>query len=230
MEITLKLDGWITIGRLQEGGLEELKLTYHDQPVKSATKISWRVINTGSKGISVFETLPFLVYPKTPRLDIAQARISEAPDLLKVDKDLLIDLESRTIKVREMGVFNEGESFRIDVHVLDIPESISLTDYLENWELRSKALDLKVKKIIAPEIPQEDRGFSIGMVLGLVSGVAASIAVVVYISVKLKLEPTINRLVQLVQNDKEDRMDQLQRERENEENRAKQLQRERENE
>ncbi len=57
VEITLSLDDWITIGTLQESGLDELKLTYDGESVKNAVKISWRVVN---QTVSQFNSLEFL--------------------------------------------------------------------------------------------------------------------------------------------------------------------------
>lgn len=155
-EITLSLDGWITIGTLQESGLEELKLTYNGEPVNNAMKISWWVANTGSKGISEFEIFPFLEYPKTPNVNIVEARVSEASPALRIKTGLLINSKDRKIQVNDMGIFNEGEFFRVDVYILDIPEFSSLSDYLKDWNLVAKAVDLKIKKDIISEVPPEE--------------------------------------------------------------------------
>jgi len=189
VEITLKLDGWITIGTLRESGLEKLKLTYNGKSVENAMKISWRIINTGSKGILKFETPPWLMYPEKPDLNIVEARITDSPPLLKINKDPLIDSEERSIKVRDIGIFNKGESFRVDVYILDISELISLTDYLKGWELSAKALDLGIKKDVIPEAFQEEptllfpKWFLVASLVGGIIVFLAMVAVAGYMAV-----------------------------------------------
>jgi hypothetical protein len=157
VEITLKLDGWITVGTLLESDLPNLKLMYSDKPVKNALKISWRIINTGSTGISEFEKAPSIVYPV--KFDIAEARISETSPLLKIDKNLSINPEHRTIEVNNIGVFNPRDFFKIDVYIMDIPESLVSIDYFTDWDLIAKSVDLQLKKDITFEVPGEKRAF-----------------------------------------------------------------------
>lgn len=154
VEITLKLDGWITIGQVLQTDLPNLKLIYNDKPVRNALKISWRIINTGSEGIPKFETLPTLVYPQ--KFNIAEAKISQTSDLLKIDKNLSINSEDRTIEVNDIGIFNKGDFFKIDVYIMDIPESTLSSDYFTDWKFTAKSVDLQLKKDITRAASTEE--------------------------------------------------------------------------
>lgn len=154
VEITLKLDGWITIGQVLESDLPNLKLLYNDKPVKNALKISWRIINTGSEGISEFETRPTLGYPG--KFNITEAKISQTSPLLNIDKNLSINSEHRTIEVNDIGIFNKGDFFKIDVYIMDIPESMLSIDYFTDWDLIAKSVDLQLKKDITLAAPREE--------------------------------------------------------------------------
>lgn len=153
-EITLELDGWITIGTLTEKPLEGLELTYQKAPIRNVIKISWSIINTGTKGISKFETYPSLIYPGGL---VPQAEISETSPLLQINKKLLIDSINTTIKVSNMGIFNPGDFFRVDVYLIDIPDTLVLIDYLKNWDLKAKAVDLSIIKNVVPELPLQSQ-------------------------------------------------------------------------
>ncbi len=99
-------------------------------------------------------------YPKTPDVNIVKARVSQASSTLKIERDLLINSKDGEIKVNNMGVLNEGEFFMVDVYILDIPQFVSLTDYLEDWDLVAKAVDLRIRKNIIPDLsPKEEGGF-----------------------------------------------------------------------
>lgn len=62
-EVTLALEGFIAVGSLQEGDVPGLALTWGDRRINNALKLSWRIENSGTKGIPSFEHGPLLSYP-----------------------------------------------------------------------------------------------------------------------------------------------------------------------
>ncbi len=154
IEITCKLDGWITIGTLLETDLEGLELTYKGESVKNAMKVSWIIINTGSKGISGFEKPPSIVYPG--QLNVVKATVSDKSPLLNVDKELSIDPEQRAIRVSNIGIFNANDFLKIDLYIIDIPDSRISIDYFNNWSFVAKSLDLELKVDTAFQLQREE--------------------------------------------------------------------------
>lgn len=144
VEITLKLDGWITIGSVEDSDLTDLKLIYKGESLRSILKLSWRVTNTGSEGIGRFESGPAIHYPDN--FEIAEAKVtSKSPDL-KLDKDVLIDKQNRRILVNNLGIFNSGDFFVLDVYITDIPQPILSQASFGGWELKAKSLNLQIQK------------------------------------------------------------------------------------
>lgn len=154
-EITLKLEGWITVGELGESDVPDLKLTYKDNPVKNALKVSWKIINTGSKGIPKFEKVPSLLYPR--KLNVVEAKIFQKSPLLEVSKNLLIKPEDGTIEVTDIGIFNKKEFFVIDVYIMNMPDTIITAEYFTDWDFIAKSVDLKTRKDITFEPREEAR-------------------------------------------------------------------------
>lgn len=151
VEVLLKLDGWITIGSILESDLDNLKLTYEDKHIKNVLKVSWRIVNTGSKGIQKFESGPSIVYPEG--LNVVEARISGTSSLLKIEKTLSVDRLKRTIEINELGIFNPGDYFRINVYIMDIPDSVVSDLSFDNWGIKGKAVDLKLRKDLSLSMP-----------------------------------------------------------------------------
>src|SRR5438045_1750720 len=81
VELTFKLDSWITVGSVKQDEIPNLKLMLDSQQVGNILKVSWKIINTGTRGISNFETNPFINYPSG--LKVISARVSEKSELLK---------------------------------------------------------------------------------------------------------------------------------------------------
>ena len=54
IEITLALDGKITVGSLGASDVPDLALTWKNEPIKNLIKLSWRIENTGTRGINSF--------------------------------------------------------------------------------------------------------------------------------------------------------------------------------
>ena len=142
-EITCNLEGWIAIGSIVEAELEELEMTYAGQPVSNVLKVSWRIANTGNKGIERFETPPFITYPEG--LTVTQAVVSEKPDLLAIDKYGIIESEERVIKLSNIGILNENDSFQLDVCMLNVAAADVSPQFFEQWSFDAKALDLVTK-------------------------------------------------------------------------------------
>jgi hypothetical protein len=113
VEVTFKLDGWITIGSVQNADLPDLKLMLDNQMVQNILKVSWRIINTGNKGIMNFESGPFIVFPKGQ--DIISARITESSHLLKAAKNLRTT--ENNLYIDSLGVFNSGDFFKVDIYI-----------------------------------------------------------------------------------------------------------------
>ena len=151
-EITFKLDGYITIGSLQSKDLEGLTLNYRGKEIQNVLKISWRIINTGTKGIKEFEVLPTIVYPEGS--DVAEARLGEKSQLLEFNTNLvrglfLINRKNRTIRLDNIGIFNHEEYFTVSVYMINIPDELISDEYFANWKLMAKTLDLKIKNDIS---------------------------------------------------------------------------------
>jgi len=188
-EITLKLDGSIIVGTLADETLEGLELTYRKIAVRNVIKISWSIINTGTKGISEFETYPSLIYPGG---FVPQAEISETSPLLQINKDLLIDPINTAIKITSMGIFNPKDFFRVDVYLIDIPDTLILTDYLKNWDLKAKAVDLSITKSVVSELSSQPRdaprwvGFIETTILPLIMAISLIMMMVSVTSMFLK--------------------------------------------
>lgn len=143
VEITFRLDSWITIGELKGADLPDLKLAYRSKPVENAIKLSWIIANTGSEGIETFGKLPSLVYPET--LNVVDAKISSPSlEVIKVK----LNKANRTIEVKEIDIFNPDEYFRVDVYATDV---VTSSDYLNKWEIKAKATNLLIRKEIKAE-------------------------------------------------------------------------------
>jgi len=145
VEVTFKLDGWITVGSIRFGDLPHLKLMLDSQEVKNITKVSWRVINTGDKGIAHFENGPFIEIPTT--VSIVLGKISEASSLLNVSKSVRI--KNNIAFIDSLGIFNPGDFFKIDFYLQNITEENISTQYFEKWNLSGKSLDLAIAKDIS---------------------------------------------------------------------------------
>lgn len=63
-----------------------------------------------------------------------------------MNNKLVIDPNERHISVADLGIFNPGDFFLVDVYVTDVPESAISLDFFEGWNLEAKALDLDIKK------------------------------------------------------------------------------------
>ncbi len=155
-EITFRLKDWRLIGIMWENELDDLELTYNSKSVKNILKVSWEVVNTGTTGISGFETPPLILYPR--RLNIAEARISETSPLLKIGERIRIDSERGIIEIGSIGILNPGDFFQVDVYMLDIPTSIVSAEYFSDWKLIAKSVDLKVKRGVSENMISEKRG------------------------------------------------------------------------
>ena len=151
-EITLKLDAWITIGSVQFGDLEELQLLYKGEAVKNVLKVSWRVINTGNKGIEVFEYGPAIQLPR--QYSPISARITDTSPQLRVRRKLR--LKENQIITDSLGIFNPGDFFKADIYLRDVPDTEITSKFFEAWSLVSKSLDLSIKKEIG-ELPAKER-------------------------------------------------------------------------
>ncbi len=152
VEIMLKLNGWITVGSTFGTDLPNLKLTYNNKPVKNALKISWRITNTGSKGIEKFETNPAICFPKN--LIVAESKVSQTSPLLKIDRKLGLNSENRVIEVKDIGVFNPGDFFTVDIYIIDMPALRITNNYFRDWTLTAKSVNLTIRKDITNETPR----------------------------------------------------------------------------
>ena len=156
VEITMKLDGWITIGAIQGNDISDLKLTYKDQAVGNAMKVSWRLINTGSKGIPAFEQPPAIAYPRD--LKVIEPRISETSPLLKVGRQPRVLPGLGWIVVDSLGVFNPGDFIRLDVFVLDLPASEISANYFSNWDFVVKSVDHRKRIDLSSQVHSTETG------------------------------------------------------------------------
>lgn len=152
-EVTCTLDAWITIGSVVDNDLPELKLIYKDELVKNVLKVSWHIANTGTKGIEKFEKNPLIVYPE--RLSIVKAVVSSRSPSLKIDSNVLIDPEHRTIGINRIGVFNRNEFFNIDIYIIGISDTKISADYFDDWDFVAKGLDLHTEVEMASEPNRE---------------------------------------------------------------------------
>lgn len=59
IEVSITLDGHITVGSIMESSIPELALTWNGEPINNLLKLSWRVENSGTKGIPSFEAWAF---------------------------------------------------------------------------------------------------------------------------------------------------------------------------
>ena len=108
-------------------------------------KLSWRVENTGTKGISSFdEHGPLLTYPSGTI--VVDSRIVNSSPLLNIGKKPTIDTIDNNISIGDLGIFNKQDFFVIDIYVRDLAESGISQQFLNEWNLKAKALDLNVKK------------------------------------------------------------------------------------
>ena len=145
VEISLEFMSWETVAYLEDNLLLPLELSYQDSKTKNVLKIIWKIKNTGTKGIDQFEINPIIRFPKETK--IIKTYISDFSTSLKIGEDLKIDNENRGIIVGNLGVFNKGEYFDIEVFISDVPNrTFSMNDF-NNWNLRAKATDLFIKKI-----------------------------------------------------------------------------------
>jgi len=144
IEVSITLDGHITVGSIMESSIPELALTWNGEPINNLLKLSWRVENSGTKGIPSFEHGPSITYPEG--IQLASSTISYTSPKLKVNNNLVIDPNERHISVADLGIFNPGDFFLVDVYVTDVPESAISLDFFEGWNLEAKALDLDIKK------------------------------------------------------------------------------------
>lgn len=153
VEITFKLDGWISIGSIRTNDLPNLKLMLSDQPVANILKVSWRITNTGNKGINEFESGPTIVLPKD--LKIVYAQISDTSPHLKIGRTVhIIDNKAH---IDSLGIFNPTNYFRIDFYLKDIGESSLNNQYFESWDFEGKSLDLDIYRDISTADQQSEK-------------------------------------------------------------------------
>lgn len=142
-EVSIALEGHITVGSIMESSIPELALTWNDEPINNLLKLSWHVENTGTKGIASFEYGPSITYPEN--IQLASSTISTTSQNLKVN-NLIIEPNERRIDIEDLGIFNPGDFFNVDVYLTDIPESEISLSFFEGWNLEAKALDLDIRK------------------------------------------------------------------------------------
>jgi len=145
VEVTFKLEGWITIGSVKFGDLEDLKLMLGTQPVENILKLTWRVTNSGKKGISSFESGPFIEFPAGS--EVVSAYVTDPSPLLKIAKK--VTLEDSRIKLDSLGIFNSNDFFKVNVYIKNIKDEKITPDYFEEWNFKGKALDLNIVKDIS---------------------------------------------------------------------------------
>ena len=143
-EITFQLDNWITIGNVNLGDLPNLRLLHGDNMIDNILKVSWLVTNTGNKGISYFETGPYIQFPNG--LNIVAAKIDEKSSLLKVNRYATLD--KNIAYIDSLGLFNRDEFFKIDFYICDANIDSITNEYFSNWNLIGKTLDLSIKKVL----------------------------------------------------------------------------------
>ena len=142
VEITLKLEGWITIGSVEFSDLPNLKLFLDSEEVNNILKVSWRIINTGNKGIEKFESGPFIEFPDD--LNVVSARIDETSPFLKVAKIPIIS--STRIVIDSLGIFNSLDYMKVDLYLKNISKQDVTTEFFDKWDLKGKTLNLSIKK------------------------------------------------------------------------------------
>ena len=144
VEITLKLEGWITIGSVEFSDLPNLKLFLDSEEVNNILKVSWSIINTGNKGIEKFESGPFIEFPND--LNVVSARIDETSPFLKVAKKPIIS--GNKIFIDSLGILNSFDNMKVDVYLKNILEKDASLDFFDKWDLKGKALNLLIRKDI----------------------------------------------------------------------------------
>ncbi len=150
-ELTCNLDGWINVGRLTEGGgLDDLTLRLKDRPVNNVMKVSWRITNTGDKGILGFEQPPLLIYPR--RFNVIEAKVSDKSPLLEIDEYTSIESEVNTVEVSDISLLNPGEFLKLDIYIVNMDDSEITDDYFADWKFAARALDLQTKMNTACDI------------------------------------------------------------------------------
>jgi len=138
-EVTLTLEGWITIGSVVFGDLPGLRLTLNNEPVKNILKISWTIANTGNRGIASFETGPTIRFPRG--LEIVRAVVSDTSPLLKVAQQLRVI--GNQARVDSLGIFNAGDHLAVDIYLKDVRSPKIDPEFFDHWALSANALDLK---------------------------------------------------------------------------------------
>ncbi len=181
VEVTFKLDGWITIGSVKYADLPNLKLMLDQQEVENILKVSWRVINTGNKGIINFESGPFIEFPKGS--DIVTAKISDSSPYLKVARKLRI-VDNRAF-IDSLGVFNSGDFLKVDFFLKNIIEEKITSQYFKEWILNGKSLDLSLSQDIS--LARQDSEnlieFNIkNFLVGIIGSLLATIIIMVFIT------------------------------------------------
>lgn len=178
VEMTLTLEGHITVGSIMEKDIPDLALTWRGEPIENILKLSWRVENSGTKGIPSFEYGPILNYPE--EIQVASSTISLTSPMLKVNPKLVIDPIERHISVADIGILNRGDFFLVDVYVTDVTESAISSEFFDGWNLEAKALDLDVKKDLGAATKQAKvikiKGFWWFYIIGVIAGTFATIA------------------------------------------------------
>lgn len=157
IEVTFKLDGWITIGSVKYADLPTLKLMLDQQEVENILKVSWRVINTGNKGIINFESGPLIEFPEGS--DIVIAKVSESSPYLKVARKLRI--VGNQAFIDSLGVFNSCDFFKVDFFIKNIAEQKITKQYFKEWILSGKSLDLSFSQDVS--LAREDSKSSSSM-------------------------------------------------------------------
>jgi hypothetical protein len=153
-EMTLTLDDHFTLGSIMESNLPDLALTWEGKPIENIMKISWRVKNSGTKGILSFEHGPIIAYPMN--VIVASSTISLTSPMLKINKSIVIDPIERNISVEDLGIFNPEDFFLVDVYVTDVPDSTISPEFFDGWNLEAKALDLDIRKELATATSQAE--------------------------------------------------------------------------
>ena len=189
VEITFKLDGWITIGAVEKSELADLNLIYKNKLINNLLKTSWRVINTGTEGIDSFESGPVIFYPG--ELKVEEAQVTSTSTMLKIDKMVSINKQVHSISVNNLGIFNPGDYFVTDVYFADIPNKSIEFAFLDKWDLKAKALNLEIKKDTALETQQESNKFPFK--ISIIFYIGGLIAAFIINSLILKRLPGIKK-------------------------------------
>lgn len=156
VEITFRLDGWITIGSVKFAAVDSLKLMLGSQPVKNILKVSWLIINTGNQGIGKFESGPSIKFPEG--LDIFAVEVSETSENLIINRD--INLEDSVAQITSIGIFNPTDFFRVDFYLKDVVDNNIKRENFEEWKFKGKALNLNIMKDLSYFKPESTRYMS----------------------------------------------------------------------